>query len=250
MAIWMHNLEFNVATGSIHHLIRPGMESTVFCRKSCGTLVITSRIRSYNFSIVWDFARYTSSLAQPHRKKSQPETWTSCRPFVWSSSSQPTSRKLPIQPGTYDQCKVWWWVIVHENKFIDVFPARYDRPHVIFQHLKMAFGIHGVTQKVWADDLSGRHYAPHGHFWTILQLLQRHFGIVCRPVMTIMSIDETADIENGLVAPENVFEEFWPILVPTQHQLPISHSAVTVFRCQLLHVMGFPRAKIQVSLTP
>jgi len=137
---------------------------------------------------------------------------------------------------------------VHENKFIDVFPARYDRPHVIFQHLKIAFGIHGVTQKIWADDLSGRHSAPHGHFWMILLLLHRHFGIVCRPAMTIMSIDDTADIENGLVAPENVFKEFLPILVLTQHQLPIFHSEVTVFSCQLLHVMGFPRMKIQVFL--
>jgi len=142
----------------------------------------------------------------------------------------------------------WRCVIVHENKFIDVFPARYDMPHVIFQHLKIAFGIHGVTHTIWADDPSGRHSTPHGHFWTILHLFHHHFGIVCRPVMAIMSIDENADVENGLVALENVFKEFWPILVPTQHQLPIFHSAVTVFRCQLLHVMGFPRAKIQVLL--
>ena len=35
--------------------------------------------------------------------------------------------------------------------------------------------------------------------------------------MAIMSIDETADMENGLVTPENVFKEFWPIqyLMPT-----------------------------------
>jgi len=97
---------------------------------------------------------------------------------------------------------------VHENKFINVFPARYDRPCVIFHHLKTAFGIHGVTQKIWADDPSGRRFAPHGHFWTILHLLHRHFGIVCRPVMAIMSIDETADMENCLVAPESVFKEF------------------------------------------
>ena len=124
---------------------------------------------------------------------------------------------------------------MHENKFIDVFPARYDRPYVIFQNMKTVFGIHGVTQKTWANDLSGRHSAPHGHF-----------RIVCRPVMGIMSIDETADMENGLVVPENVFKEFWPILVPT-HQLPIFHSAVTVFRCQLLRVMGFPRAKVSLT---
>ena len=94
---------------------------------------------------------------------------------------------------------------MHENKFIDIFPARYDRPHVMFQHVKTAFGIHGVTQKIWADDPSGRHSAPHGHFWTILHLLHRHFGIVCHPVTAIMSTDETAGMEN---APDNVFNEF------------------------------------------
>ena len=112
------------------------------------------------------------------------ETWTSCRPFVWSSLSQPTSWKLLFQPGTYAQCKVWWYAIVHENKFIDVFPARYDRQHLNFQHLKTAFGIHGVMQKIWTDDFSGHHSAPHGHFWTILHLLH-HFGIVCHPVIGI-----------------------------------------------------------------
>ena len=66
--------------------------------------------------------------------------------------------------------------------------------------------------------------------------------------MVIMSTDETADMENGLVAPENVFKEFWPILVPTQHQFSIFQSAVTVFRCQLLQLMGFPRTKIQAFL--
>ena len=52
------------------------------------------------------------------------EIWTSCRPFVKSSSSQPTSRKRLIQPGTQARCKVWLCAIVHENKFIDIFPAR------------------------------------------------------------------------------------------------------------------------------
>ena len=65
---------------------------------------------------------------------------------------------------------------------------------LIFQHLKLAFGIHGVTQKIRADAPSGRHSAPHGHFWKILHLLHRHFGIVCRPVTAIMSIDEIVDM--------------------------------------------------------
>jgi len=33
--------------------------------------------------------------------------------------------------------------------------------------------------------------------------------------MGILSIDEIADLENGLIAPENGFKEFWPIFVPT-----------------------------------
>ena len=97
----------------------------------------------------------------------------------------------------YAQCKAWRCAIMHENKFIDVFPARYDRSHVIFQHMKTAFSIHGVTQKIWADNPSGRHSTPHSHFWTILHLLRRHFGIVRRPVMAVMSTDETADMEKG-----------------------------------------------------
>jgi len=52
----------------------------------------------------------------------------------------------------------------------------------------------------------------------------------------------------NLKSSRNVFKEFLPIVLPTQHQLPIFHSAVTVFRCQLLHVMGFLREKIQVFL--
>ena len=165
MGIWMHNLEFNVGSGSIHQLPQTTGDG----------------IHSLLQEVMWDVGDKVTGR----------EIWTSCRPFVWSSSSQPTSRKLLIQPGTYTyaQCKVWWCAIVHENKFIDVFPARYDRLHVIFQHLKITFGNHGVTQKIWADDPSGRHSAPHGHFWTISHLLHRHFGTVCHPVMAIMSTD-------------------------------------------------------------
>jgi hypothetical protein len=55
-------------------------------------------------------------------------------------------------------------------------------------------------------------------------------------------------MENDIVVPKNVFKGFRPILVPPQHQLPTFHSAVTIFRCQILQVMGFPGAKIQVFL--
>jgi len=179
MGIWTHSLKFN---GGIHQL--PQMTGNGF--------------HSLLQEVVWDVgdnvpnpvlqlfhcARFClvhlPLCPAPQEKVTGREIWTSCRLFMRSLSSQPTSQKLLIQPGTYTQCKVWWCVIVHENKFIDVFPARYDRPHVIFQHLKTAFSIHGVTQKIWADDPSGHHSTPHGHFWTILHLLHRHFGIVCR----------------------------------------------------------------------
>ena len=169
MGIRMHNLEFNVGTSSIHQLPQTTGDG------------IHSLLQEVMWNVGDNFPNLVLQLFQcvrfcpvhlllspaPQEKVTGREIWTSCRPFMRSSSSQPTSRKLLIQPGTYAQCQVWWWAIVQEYKFIDIFPARNDRPHVIFQHLKIAFGIHGVTQKIWADDPSGRHSAPHGHFWTI-----------------------------------------------------------------------------------
>ena len=213
MGILMHNLEFYLGTGSIHQLSQTTGDG--------GHSLLQEVIWGVGDDVpntvlqLFECVRFcpVHFLLSPAAQEivTVREIWTSC----WSSSSQPTSRKLLIQPGTYVQCKVWWCAIVHENKFIDVFPVRYYRPHVIFQHLKIAFGIHSVTQKIWADDLSGRHSAPHGHFWRILHLLHRDFWILCRPVMGILSIDEIADLENGLIAPENGFKEFWPIFVPT-----------------------------------
>src|SRR5215510_10170703 len=72
------------------------MESTDFCRKSCGTLV-TFRIWSSNCSIVRGFCPVHLLLCPtPQKKVTGHEIWTSCRSFVRSSTSQPTSRKLPI----------------------------------------------------------------------------------------------------------------------------------------------------------
>ena len=71
MGIWTYSLKFNVGTGGIHQLPQTtGDGIHAFCRKSCWTLVITFRIRSSDCSILRDFAQYTSSFAQPHRKKS------------------------------------------------------------------------------------------------------------------------------------------------------------------------------------
>ena len=239
MGIWTHSLQFNVGTGGSHRLPQT-----------------TGGIHSLLQEVVWDAGDnvpnpvlqlfHCASFCPvhfllcpvPQEKVTGHEIWTSCRPFVRSSSSQPTSRKLLIQPGMYAQCKVWWCTIVHENKFINIFPARYDRPHVIFQHLKIVFSIHGVMQKVWADDPSVRHSAPHGHFWTILHLLHCHFGIVCHPAMAIMSTDETAGTENGLIAPQNAafsnlrsFQQSssQPSLLPFR-VLPLSATAHTIDR--------------------
>ena len=170
----MHNLQFNVGTSSIHQLPQTTRDG----------------IHSLLQEVMWDvgdnFPNLVLQLFQcvrfcpvhlflspvPQEKVTGREIWTSCRPFMWSSSSQPTSRKLLIQPGMYTQCKVWWCAIVHENKFIDVFPARCDRPHIIFQHLKIAFGIHGVTQKIWADDIRSHHSAPQSSGQPSLLLLR------------------------------------------------------------------------------
>jgi hypothetical protein len=65
--------------------------------------------------------------------------------------------------------------------------------------------------------------------------------------MAVVSIDETADMEYGFITPENVFKQLREILVSTQHQLSIFHSAVAGFKCQLLHMMGFPWAKSNSS---
>jgi len=201
MGIWTHSLKFNVGTGGTHQFpqttgdgIHILMQEVV---RDIGDNVTNPVLQFFHCARFCPV--HLLHCPAPQEKVTGRNIWTSCKPFVRSSKSQPTSRKLLIQPGTYAHWKVWRSAIVHENKFIDVFIARYDRPHVMFQHLKIAFGIHGVTQKIWVDDPSGRHSAPHGHFWAILHLLHGHFGIVCRLVMAIMSIDETADMENGLV---------------------------------------------------
>ena len=105
----MHNLEFNVDTGSINQLPQTTGDG----------------IHSLLQEVMWDvgdnFLNPVLQLFQrvrfcpvhllspaPQEKVTGREIWTSCRLFVWFSSSQPTSRKLLIQPGTYAQCKVWW----------------------------------------------------------------------------------------------------------------------------------------------
>ena len=133
----MRSLKFNVGTGGIHQLPQTTGDG----------------IHSLVQEVVWDVgdnvlnpvfqlfhcARFRPVhlllSPAPQEKVTGHEIWTSCRPFVRSSSSQPTSQKLLIQPGTYAQCKMWWCAIKHENKFIDVFPARYNRPHLVFRHL-------------------------------------------------------------------------------------------------------------------
>jgi len=98
----MHNLEFNVDPGSTHQLPQTTVDG----------------IHSLLQEVMWDVGDNLSNpvvqLFQcvrfcpvhlllsppPQEKVTGHEIWTSCRPFVLSSSSQPTSRKLLIQPGT------------------------------------------------------------------------------------------------------------------------------------------------------
>ena len=181
MGIWTHSLKFNVRTGGTHQLPQTTgdgfhslLQKVVWDVGDNIPNPVLQLLHSVRFCPV-----HLLLCPAPQEKVTGHEIWTFCTPFVRSSSSQPISRKLLIQPGTYAQCKVWRYAIVHENKFIDVLSARYDRPHVNFQHLKIAFGIHGVMQKIWADDPSGRHSAPHGQKlrMTILDCLLTDCGI-------------------------------------------------------------------------
>jgi len=115
----MHTLKLNIDTGGIDQLPQ----------------TTGDRIHSLLQEFVWDVgdnvpnpvlrlfhcARFCPVhlllCPTPQEKVTGREIWTSCRPIVRSSSSQPTSRKLLIQPGTYAQCKVWRCAIVHEKNF-------------------------------------------------------------------------------------------------------------------------------------
>ena len=108
MGIWTHSLKFNVGTGGIHQLPQ----------------TTGNGIHSILQEVVWDVgdsipnpvlqlfhcARFCPVhlflCPAPQEKVTGREIWTSCRPFVRSSSFQPKSRKLLTRPGTYAQCKV------------------------------------------------------------------------------------------------------------------------------------------------
>ena len=98
MEIWTYSLKFNVGTGGIHQLPQTTGDG----------------IHSLLQEVVWDvgdnvpnpvqqlfhFARFCPvhlllRLA-PQEKVTGREIWTSCRPFVRSSSSQPTCQLLHV----------------------------------------------------------------------------------------------------------------------------------------------------------
>jgi hypothetical protein len=114
-------------------------------------LMIEFRIRYSNFSIVRGFAQYTSSFAQSHKKVTGREIWTSCRPFVRSSSSQPTSRNFwsnqvrtlsekcggahTIDAGiiksyfvTYIYTLLSWWLLWYYKTYSDYLMPTYFPP--------------------------------------------------------------------------------------------------------------------------
>ena len=129
MGIWTHSLKFNVGTGGIHQLPQTtgyGIHSLLQeVMWDAGDNFPNQVLQLFNCA---RFCPVHSLLClAPQEKVTGHEIWTSSRPFVRSTSSQPKSRKLLIQPGTYAQCKERRCAVVHENKFIDVFPARYDR---------------------------------------------------------------------------------------------------------------------------
>ena len=107
MGIWTHSLKFNVSTGGIHQL--PQKTGDEIC--------------SLLQEVVWDVgdnvpnpvlqlfhcARFCPVhlllCPAPQEKVTGREIWTSGRSFVRTSSSQPTSRKPLIQPGTYHRAR-------------------------------------------------------------------------------------------------------------------------------------------------
>jgi hypothetical protein len=109
MGIWTQSLKFNVCSSGIHQLPQTTGDG----------------IHSFLQEVVWDigdnvpnlvlqlfhFARFCTVhlliCPAPQEEVTEREIWTSSRPFVTSSSSQPTSRKLLIQKGTYAKGKVW-----------------------------------------------------------------------------------------------------------------------------------------------
>ena len=100
----VHN-SMEAPEASISLLQRTGTESTVLCKKSGGTFVKTSRMRSCSCSVVRGLVLYTSSFAQPHRKKSHSvrsglRAGHSCGPRLpsqrrgkWSSNQERTIRE-------------------------------------------------------------------------------------------------------------------------------------------------------------
>ena len=152
MGIWTHSLKFNVGTGGIHQLPQTTGDG----------------IHSLRQEVVWDVGDKVPNpvLQLFHCARFCPVHLLLCPAPHEKVTSDPTRHVRSVQCGGAPSCM--------KTSSSIVFPARYNRPHVIFQHMKRAFGIHGVTQKIWAEDPRGRHSTPHSYFWTILHLLHRH----------------------------------------------------------------------------
>ena len=108
MVIGAHGLKFKVGTGGIRQLpqttgdgIHSLLQEVVWDGGDNVPNPVLQLFHCARFCLV-----HLLLCLAPQEKVTWREIWTSCRPFVRSSSSQPTSRKLQIQPGTYAQCKV------------------------------------------------------------------------------------------------------------------------------------------------
>ena len=117
MGIWTHRLKFSVGTGDNHQLPQTtgdGMHSLLQeVVWDVGDNVLNPVLQF--FHCVRSCLVHFLLCPAPQEKVIGCEIWTSCRPYVRSSLSQPTFQKLLIQPGTYAQCKVWRCAIVHET---------------------------------------------------------------------------------------------------------------------------------------
>jgi len=90
MRILMHNLEFNVGTGSIHQLPQTtgdGIHSLLQeVMRDVGDYFPNPVLQLFQFVRFCPVHLLLSPA--PQGKVTGSEIWTSCRPFVWPSSSQ------------------------------------------------------------------------------------------------------------------------------------------------------------------
>ena len=114
------------------------------------------------------------------------------------------------------------------------------------REMLVPFNVHRVSHDDRSDHLCRCEPTPNSKFLPILGFREQCFKIVLYPEETVPQSHETVDKENGLVTPDNVFEQLWSLLVPLQHAICIRLSHLTTVVGQLLASDRFPWTKIEL----